>query len=110
MKAKPEKSHLLVSKKTSDNLKIDVNGGKIERGLEQKLLGVIIDDQLTFKNHICNMLKKAGQKLNVLTRTESYMDQKKREIIMSAYMSSQFGYCSLVWMIHNWTMNDKQNI
>ena len=110
MKAKPEKSHLLVSKKTSDNLKIDVNGGKIERGLEQKLLGVIIDDQLTFKNHICKMLKKASQKLNVLTRTESYMDQKKRVIIMSAYMSSQFGYCSLVWMIHNWTMNDKQNI
>ena len=35
--------------------------------LGKKLFGVIIDDELTFKSHICNMLKKADQKLNALT-------------------------------------------
>ena len=52
----------------------------------QKMLGVIIDDQPTFKSHICNMLKKFSQKLNVLTRIASYMQQKKRKIIMNAYI------------------------
>ena len=55
----------LVSKKntsatvTFDNLKIDISGVKIESNLKKKLLGVIIDNFLTFKSHICSMLKKA---------------------------------------------------
>ena len=81
MKANPEKCHLLVSRKktslTSDNLKIDINGVKIESSLEQKLLGVIIENQLKFNKHICNILRKNSQKLNALTRIPSYMDQKK---------------------------------
>ena len=55
MKANPEKCHLLVSKKntsaitTSDQIKIYINGVKIECSLEQKRLIVIIHNQLTFK-------------------------------------------------------------
>ena len=67
MKANPRKLHLLVSKRkafttvTSDNLRTDINGAKIESSLQQKMLGVIIDDHLTLKNHICNILKKSNQ-------------------------------------------------
>ena len=67
MKANPRKLHLLVSKRktfttvTSDNLRTDINGVKIESRQQQKMLGVIIDDNLTLKNHIYNMLKKSSQ-------------------------------------------------
>ena len=70
IKANPEKCQLLVSKKktsatvTSNNFKIIVNAVKVATSLKQNLLGVVIDDQLTFKSHICNMYKKASQKLN----------------------------------------------
>ena len=62
---------------------------------------VSIEYQLIFKGHIYNMLKKASQKLNALTRINSYMDQKKKTVIMNAYINSQFGYCALVWMMHS---------
>ena len=94
MKANPEKWHLLLSKKknfttvTSNNLKIDINGDKIKHSLEQKLLGFILVNQLTFKSHISNMLKKTNQKVNEFTRTASFMDQKKRRIILNAYIKS----------------------
>ena len=42
-------------------------------------MGVIIDNQLIFKSHICNILKKASQKFNTLTRIASSKDQKKKE-------------------------------
>ena len=80
---------LLIRKKplvTSDNLKIDINGVKIESCLEQKLLGVIIENQLKFNKHICNILRKNSQKLNALTRIPSYMDQKKSWIIKNSYI------------------------
>ena len=35
------------------------------------------------------MLKKTNQKVNEFTRTASFMDQKKRRIILNAYIKSQ---------------------
>ena len=62
-------------------------------------MGVVIDDQLTFKSHVCNMLKRVSQKLNALTRI------KNRRIIMNAYINLQFDYYPMVLMIQNRTMN-----
>ena len=53
------------------------------------------------------MLKKAGEKLNALTRIACYMDQKKRRIIISVYINSQFSYCPVIRMMHIRIMNKK---
>ena len=37
------------------------------------------------------------------------MPQKKLRIIMKAFVSSQFAYCSLVWMFHSRQINHKIN-
>ena len=113
MKAIPEKWHLLLSKKKnfttviSDNLKIDINGDNIKHSLEQKFLSFILVNQLAFKSHISNMLKKANQKVNEFTTIAFYMDQKKRRIILNAYINSEFGYCPQAWIMHSKTMNKK---
>ena len=59
------KSHLLVSGNVRPKAKIDNND--IESEKEQVLLGITIDSNLTFENHINNICKKASQKLNVLS-------------------------------------------
>ena len=85
IKASPEKDHFSVSKKkpsttvTSDNLKIDTNGVKIEISLEQKLLGVIIGAQPTFKSHTCNMLKKTIKSLMHLQELHPIWTKRKGE-------------------------------
>ena len=53
------------------------------------------------------MLKKAGEKLNALTRIACYMDQKKRRIIISVYINSQFSYCPVIRVMHIRIMNKK---
>lgn len=55
------------------------------------------------------MQKKASQNLNAITRIASYIDQKKRRIIIKTYINLQFGYCPLVWIMHSWVMNKKLN-
>ena len=35
--------------------------------------------------------------------------QKKRRILMKAFITSQFSYCPLVWMFHNRTLNNRIN-
>ena len=87
--------------------KIDNN--YIESEKEQMLLGITIDSKLTFENHINNICKRASQKLNALARVAPYMNIQKRRIIMKSFVTSQFGYCPLIWMFHSRHPNNKIN-
>ena len=107
MKINTDKSHLLMS----GNLKVVavIDSNLIESENEQELLGVLIDSRLTFKSHVNNICKKASQKLNALARISSYMDIQKRRTLMKSFITSQFGYCPLIWMFHSRHLNNKIN-
>ena len=60
MKVHANKSHLLAFGNVRSKAKIDKN--YIESEKEQVLLGIMIDANLTFENHINNICKKASQK------------------------------------------------
>ena len=91
MKANSDKSHLLLSTSTSSTANINGDSESV------KLLGVAIDYKLNFEEHLSKLCDKASQKLNALARISSYMNINQRKRIMRAFISSQFGYCPLVW-------------
>ena len=66
MKAGPNKCHLTTSK--SKDIAIDVENNSIKKSKCYKLLSVKIDYKLTFNSHISEIYKKAGQKMNALSR------------------------------------------
>ena len=94
MKVNTGKSHLQVSINVRATAKIDSNYTESQK--EQVLLGITIDSNLTFENHISNICKRASQKLNALARVATYMNMQKRRIIMKSFVTSQFGYCPLI--------------
>ena len=107
MKINSDKRHLLLF--GNNNFVAKVDNFEIQSEKQQELLGVVIDSNLSFEDHINNMCKKASQKLNALARVSSYMDIHKRKLLMKSFITSQFGYCSLVWMFHSRTLNNKIN-
>ena len=68
-----------------------------------------MEQNLTFENHINNICKRASQKLNALARVAPYMNMQRRIIIMKSFVTSQFGYCPLIWMFHSRRLNSKIN-
>ena len=107
MKANPDKCHLLTS--SSDKVSICVDNYNIKSSKCEKLLGIKIDNKLNFNTHVDEICKKAGQKLNALSRVTPYMDLSKRRILLNAFFISQFSYCPLVWMFHSRGKNNKIN-
>ena len=57
-----------------------------------------IDNNLNMKEHIKNICKKAGNKLNALARIAKFLDENKRKLLMNSFVISQFNYCPLIWM------------
>ena len=107
MNANADKCHLLIT--TNEQRNIFVEGEQIQNSKSEKLLGVTMDNILSFTGHVHKICEKASQKLNALARLLSFMSLEKRRIIMKAFVHSQFEYCPLIWMSHNRTLNDKIN-
>ena len=62
------------------------------------LLGITIDNKLTFEAHIENLCKKASYKLWALQRIRKFLTVKHAKTLASSFVSSQFNYCAIVWM------------
>ena len=107
IKENTDKCHLLIT--TNEERNISIRGEKIQNRKSEKLLGVSIDNKLYFTEHVHKICDKASQKLNALARLSSFMSLEKRRLIMKAFVNSQSGYCPLIWMFHNRTLNNRIN-
>ena len=106
-KANPGKFHFLLSLFVDRPIKI--MGSTIKASKEEVLLGLRIDSNLIFKEHVTSICSKANQKLHALTKASKYMSLQKRWILMKRFITSQFNYCLIVWMCHSRSLNNKVN-
>ena len=107
LKANCGKSHVMLT--ANNKLKINVKSSPISNEKIVKLLGVTVDNKLSFEPHLNLVCKKVSQKLHVLARVSKFISKKKLRVIMKAFIMSQFSYCPLVWMCHSRTLNNKIN-
>ena len=98
---------LITSSKTP--VGIEVSSVTMMSEEKVKLLGIHIDNRLNFDYHISQHCKKAGKKLNALTRTFKCLNISQRKLIANAFIMSQFSYCPLIWMIHSRAMEHRIN-
>ena len=73
----------------------------------EQLLGVTIDFELNYEEHLSKVCDKASQKLNAVAGISSNMNINQRKRIMRAFISSQFGYCPFTWFFCSWKINNR---
>ena len=95
----------------SNKKKTKINKGEFstENNDREKLLGVNIDNKLTFDCHISDMCKKANRKVNALARIAPLININKRRMLMNSFFRSQFNYYPLIWMCHSRINNRETN-
>ena len=62
-----------------------------------KLLGIHIDDKLSFDKHILTLCKRASQQCNALNRIAKFLSKESKECMFNAFILSNFMYGNLVW-------------
>ena len=108
LKNNVDKCHVLVS--TNKPVGIKVGDYTIDNSECEKLLGVKIDVNLNFNDHISDLCKKTSRKVSTLARATPFMGLSNRKLLMKAFFTSQFSYCQLSWMCHSRSGNRKINI
>ena len=109
MKMNPDKCHLLVAGHRWEMVWANISDVKIREKNKVKLLGVTIDNDLKFDDHLNDLCRKAENKLSVLTRIFRFLSFDKRRLLVKGFFESQFKYCPLVWMFCSRKINGKIN-
>ena len=99
MQANPSKFQAitLCGRNPNRDLVFQVNGATIPSLPEVKLLGVTIDNKLSFIPHVSNVCQKASKQVNALSRLSKYLSYKSRFNVYNAFVRSNFTYCSSVY-------------
>ena len=90
MKSNDDKCHLIVAKQ--DNISINLGKEYIEAEDSVELLGIKLDKNINFNEHVSGLIRKGNQKLHALARISKYLDRDKLKIIMKTFIQSQFNY------------------
>ena len=103
MIANPKKFQgLITAKSHAQNLvgvPIKIKGKTIFSKDSVTFLGINIDNELKFNEHISSLCKKAAKQLNSLYRLNRYLTFESKKVLVNSFIYSNFNYCPLVWHI-----------
>ena len=71
----------------------------IANTMEEKDLGIIIDNKPNFQNHINKQVNKANQKLGPINRSFKYMDNDMFLQLFKSLVRPHLEYGSTVWSV-----------
>ena len=89
---------MILGKSTRQSIILNINNIKIRESSSVVLLGLTIDNRLTFKDHINILCCRASFKLHALRRIRKYLTTDKAKLLYNAFINSQFNYASIIWM------------
>ena len=77
------------------NLPISINNVSVPRVSNQKCLGVILDEKLSWENHIDMTCKKGGAGIAVIKRVKPFIPKENLQALYNAIVQPYFDYCCL---------------
>lgn len=96
MEANPSKFQALISKSTKAH-NIPIKNDMIQSEPHVKLLGVNLDDRLSFNQHIDYLIKRASRQLNCLIRFSRTLCVDVKLLLYKSFILSNFNFCPVVW-------------
>ena len=78
-------------------IKLNVNGKQLENVESYKLLGLTLDNNLSWSNHILKLTKKLSRKIFQFNRIKHFLDQHTRKLFFYAFIQPDIDYASTCW-------------
>ena len=82
---------------TSSSPSLYLNGNMVEEVCSHKVLGVMIDNNLSWSDHITMLCKIISKKIYQLSKIKHFLNLHTRRIFFFAYIESYLNYASTIW-------------
>ena len=74
-----------------------MNENSLVREYSYKYLGVTVDEDLSWSNHVDNLISKISQRLGLLRRVKHLLPVKVRKTLYNSLVLPLFDYSDLIW-------------
>ena len=88
---------MVITKQPKQQLDMDIVGVRIKQVEDLQLLGVVIDQDLTFSQHISTSSKKASMRVGVLMRLRKLIPVEAKLQIFKTAILPYLSFCGLSW-------------
>ena len=110
MVANPEKFQVMFTGLSkSAKVCIEINDLVLVSKDNVKLLGITIDTEVKFTDHVKSLCTKTSRKVTVFSRVARLLDFKKARLLYNAFIMSSLSYCPFNWMFCGKTANKEIN-
>ena len=90
------------------HVKVDIGGRRLEEKETTKILGVTINNSLTWDSHLKKMLNNLKYYYRGFSRSCRMLSQDSRKLLYNAAIASRLSYCDMVW--DNCTLDDAKKL
>ena len=80
-----------------DSAKTNICNNQIQRSESIKVLGVFIDENLTWKEHIKYIQNKIAKNIGIIFRSKPYLNKKCLVPLYYSYIHSYIPYANIAW-------------
>ena len=84
-------------KNVPDDVRVSLGSHALDRQLKGKFLGVVLDDKLTFKDHIDMIAGKIAKLIGIIYRLQQYFPPLILKLIYNSLVVPHLSYCILAW-------------
>ena len=92
------KTHFMIfSNNNYSNHVIKIGDEEISQVANTKFLGVIIDDKLSWKEHISHINGKINRGIGILYKLRNVLTQRWRIKLYNTFVLPYFNYCNIIW-------------
>ena len=89
---------MVLGRSTRQSIILNINNIETRESSTVTLVGLTIDNRLTFKDHINILCCRTNLKPHKLRRIMKYLTTMKAKLLYNAFINSQFNYASIIWM------------
>ena len=107
LQANGDKTQAMVLGKSTHHYNLKFNGASIDIKEHLKILGVHLDNKLSFQEHINEMLKKVFAKIAALRRLKRLVPSSTLLVLYRSFVLSHFEYCNSLLIGIGKTLNKK---
>ena len=97
MKINPGKFKYIVFGKHDNVEDIVINDIIIKPESTVKILGLTIDNKLSFNSHIVTLCQKAGRQIQALSRLSHMLNENNKMLLYNSFIECYFNFCSIIW-------------
>ena len=96
-----KKNHIMLfgptKRNENYNINVTIEGEQIEIVKTTKFLGLILDNQISWKPHIAYLTQKVSKSIGILSRARQILSSTTMKQLYYSFLYPYMTYCNIIW-------------